>query len=510
MKLRFKLPLAFAGMLLLVLAAALFGIRELNQSLTLYGTDVQAHVAHERAVGRIENQFKTQVQEWKNTLLRGQQPEQLNKYWKAFQDIERDVAQEARTLDQQLPEGASKTLMTQFIAAHAKMGQAYRSAFDKFVASGHQAPVGDEAVKGMDREPSKFLTEASAKIAADSAAIAEQATRNARNATVLSLVVMLVVSAVGVTFGVLVSRAIVKPIDHAVGLSRAVAEGDLTRTIDVQGRDEVAELLGALREMQARLSSIVQGVRQNAESVAAASTEISLGNNDLANRTEQQASALQQTAASMEEIGVTVKHNAENAREANTLAKGASAVALKGGEVVGEVVQTMRGINDSSRRIVDIISVIDGIAFQTNILALNAAVEAARAGDQGRGFAVVAGEVRTLAQRSATAAKEIKALIGTSVERVEAGSQLVDRAGATMTEVVTAIERVTQIMGEISSANSEQSTGMAQIGEAVAQMDRTTQQNAALVEEGAAAAEQLKNQARQLVEAVAVFKVAAA
>ena len=509
MKLRLKLPLAFAGMLLLVLAAALFGIRQLNQSLTLYGTDVQTHVAHERAVAHIENQFKTQVQEWKNTLLRGQQPEQLDKYWKAFQDSERDVAQEARALGAKLPDGPSKALMDQFTDAHAKMGQDYRAAFDKFVASGHQAPVGDAAVKGMDRAPSKFLSDASGRIAADSAAIAAQATSDAHQATVVSLAVMLVVSAVGVSIGVLVSRAIVKPIDHAVGLSRAVAEGDLTRPIHVQGRDEVAELLGALREMQARLASIVMGVRQNAESVANASAEISLGNNNLADRTEQQASALQETAASMEEIGATVKHNADNAREANTLAKGASAVALKGGEVVSEVVETMRGINDSSRRIVDIISVIDGIAFQTNILALNAAVEAARAGDQGRGFAVVAGEVRTLAQRSATAAKEIKALIGTSVERVEAGSQLVDRAGATMSEVVNAIERVTQIMGEISSANSEQSTGMAQIGEAVAQMDRTTQQNAALVEEGAAAAEQLKNQARQLVDAVAVFKLAA-
>jgi methyl-accepting chemotaxis protein len=510
MKLRLKLPLAFAGMLLLVLAAALFGIHQLNQSLHLYGTDVQTHVAHERAMAKIENQFKTQVQEWKNTLIRGQDPEQLSRYWKAFQDSERDVAQKATTLNGQLPPGRSKTLMGQFIEAHAKMGQSYRGAFEQFKASGYQASVGDQAVKGMDREPSKFLAEASQRIAADSADIAEQATRDASRATVLSLVVMLVVSVVGVVFGVVVSRAIVKPIDHAVGLSRAVAEGDLTRSIHVQGRDEVAELLGALREMQGKLSSIVRGVRQNAESVATASVEISLGNNDLANRTEQQASALQETAASMEEISATVKHNAENAREADTLAKGASAVALKGGEVVGEVVETMRGINDSSRRIVDIISVIDGIAFQTNILALNAAVEAARAGDQGRGFAVVAGEVRTLAQRSATAAREIKALIGTSVERVEAGSALVDRAGATMSEVVTAIERVTQIMGEISSANTEQSTGMAQIGEAVSQMDRTTQQNAALVEEGAAAAEQLKNQARQLVEAVAVFKVAAA
>ncbi|MDO9005957.1 MAG: methyl-accepting chemotaxis protein [Aquabacterium sp.] len=509
MKLRLKLPLAFAGMLVLVLGAALFGIHQLNQALTLYGTVVQDHVAHERAVGRIESAFKTQVQEWKNTLLRGQQPEQLSKYWSAFQASEREVAQAARTLDGQLAAGPSKALIQQFIQAHARMGQSYRLAYAKFIDSGHLAPVGDAAVKGMDREPAKYLAQASQRIAADSAAVAKRATDDARQAAVLSVGIMLAVTGLGVGIGVMVSRSIVNPIDRAVLLSKAVAEGDLTQSIHVQGRDEVAQLLGALREMQGNLVRIVREVRFNAESVANASSEISHGNNDLASRTEEQASALQQTASSMEEISATVKHNATNALEANQLAKGASAVAVKGGEVVGEVVETMRGINDSSRRIVDIISVIDGIAFQTNILALNAAVEAARAGEEGRGFAVVASEVRLLAQRSANAAREIKTLIGASVERVELGSQLVDKAGITMAEVVSAIERVTEIMGEISIANSEQSSGIAQIGQAVQQMDQATQQNAALVEEGAAAAESLKVQAQQLVQSVAVFKLQA-
>jgi len=242
--------------------------------------------------------------------------------------------------------------------------------------------------------------------------------------------------------------------------------------------------------------------------VATASSQISHGANDLSARTEEQASALQQAAASMEELGATVRQNAENAQSANQFALGASAVARKGGDVVGEVVETMKGINDSSRRVVDIIAVIDGIAFQTNILALNAAVEAARAGEQGRGFAVVAGEVRSLAQRSSDAAKEIKTLISASVERVQHGTELVDRAGETMTEIVASIARVTDIMGEISAASTEQSTGVGQVGDAIAQMDQATQQNAALVEESAAAAESLKDQAQQLVQVVSVFKLA--
>jgi len=287
----------------------------------------------------------------------------------------------------------------------------------------------------------------------------------------------------------------------------AVAQGDLTVIIPLRPGDS-SSLMAALASMRDNLSRVVSDVRSNAEGVATASAEIAQGNNDLSARTEQQASALEETASSMEELSATVKQNADSARQANQLASSASTVAVQGGEVVGQVVETMKGINESSRKISEIISVIDGIAFQTNILALNAAVEAARAGEQGRGFAVVATEVRSLAGRSADAAKEIKSLINASVERVEQGTALVDKAGETMTEVVTSIRRVTDIMGEISAASNEQAAGVSQVGEAVAQMDRATQQNAALVEQMAAAASSLKTQADDMVGTVAVFKVA--
>jgi methyl-accepting chemotaxis protein len=311
-----------------------------------------------------------------------------------------------------------------------------------------------------------------------------------------------------VLFGLFLVRGISRSLDHAIAAAKAVTEGDLTHDIQIDGRNEVTLLQQALAAMRANLAQIVSQVRQGSESVASASTQIAQGNQDLAARTEGQASALEQTAASMEELGATVKQNADSARQANQLAQNASTVAVKGGEVVSQVVDTMKGINDSSKKISDIISVIDGIAFQTNILALNAAVEAARAGEQGRGFAVVASEVRSLAGRSAEAAKEIKHLITASVERVEQGTALVDQAGATMTEVVGSIRRVTDIMGEISAASSEQSAGVAQIGEAVVQMDQATQQNASLVEEMASAASSLKSQAQDLVTTVAVFKLA--
>ncbi|WP_370627551.1 methyl-accepting chemotaxis protein [Rhodoferax sp. PAMC 29310] len=293
----------------------------------------------------------------------------------------------------------------------------------------------------------------------------------------------------------------------AVRVAQAVAAGDLSGQVALRA-DDTGSLMAQLNLMQYSLVSVVAKVRSGAEGVATASAEIAQGNHDLSSRTEQQASALQETAASMEQLSATVRQNADGAKQANELAVNAFTVAARGGEVVGQVVETMKDINQSSSKISDIIQVIDGIAFQTNILALNAAVEAARAGDQGRGFAVVASEVRSLAGRSADAAKEIKELINASVARVDHGSALVDKAGATMTEVVTSIRRVTDIMAEISAASAEQSTGVAQVGEAITQMDQATQQNAALVEEMAAAASSLKSQAQELVEVVAVFKVA--
>jgi len=305
----------------------------------------------------------------------------------------------------------------------------------------------------------------------------------------------------------LLTRSITPSLRAAVALAKRVAAGDLTSRIEVHGRDEVAELMSALREMNTALVGIVARVRSGTDTIASASTQIAAGNQDLSSRTEQQAGSLEETASSLEELTSTVKQNADNARQASQMAIAASAVAAEGGSVVARVVDTMSDINDSARKIVDIISVIDGIAFQTNILALNAAVEAARAGEQGRGFAVVAGEVRNLAQRAAGAAKEIKVLIDHSVEKAEAGSKLVGQAGDTMQQVVASVRRVTDIISEISAASDEQRLGITQVNDAISQMDTVTQQNAALVEEAAAAASAMQDQATTLAEAVGVFVI---
>jgi len=323
----------------------------------------------------------------------------------------------------------------------------------------------------------------------------------------LLYVLATLVLAFGVTSAWLLTTGITRPLQEAVVVARRVASGDLTAHIDDSARDETGQLLSALKEMNASLLGIVTEVRQGTEHITISSTEIAQGNQDLSRRTEQQAGALEETASSMEELTSTVKHNADNARQANQLATSAAQVAVKGGEVVAQVVGTMDSINQSSSKIVDIIAVIDGIAFQTNILALNAAVEAARAGEQGRGFAVVATEVRNLAQRSAGAAKEIKALIGDSVEKVNLGSKLVADAGTTMDEIVASVHKVSDMISEITAASSEQSAGINEVNQAIGSMDAVTQQNAALVEQAAAAAESMQQQAAALAQAVSVFKV---
>ena len=355
---------------------------------------------------------------------------------------------------------------------------------------------------------SKEILDKLVKLNADGAAQskndADTTYTTARN---MLLITAALAIALAIAAAVWLIRSITAPLARAVEVADRVSGGDLTVHIDVDSRDETGQLLSALQRMQQSLVRTVSVVRQNSESVASASAQIASGNNDLSARTEQQASALEETAASMEELGSTVRQNADNARTANQLAMNASTVAAQGGEVVAEVVETMKGINASSNKIADIISVIDGIAFQTNILALNAAVEAARAGEQGRGFAVVAGEVRNLAQRTLSAAKEIKVLIDESSNKVAQGSQLVHNAGQTMGNVVKAVEQVNGLIGEITSATNEQSMGIGQINQAVGQLDSVTQQNSAMVEELAAAASSLQAQAQVMNEAVRIFRL---
>jgi methyl-accepting chemotaxis protein len=334
-------------------------------------------------------------------------------------------------------------------------------------------------------------------------AIDEANTRSLQLTMLLSALMV----AVGIAAAVAIARSITNPLKRAVQVAGTVAAGDLTTSIDTSGHDEIGDLMRALDDMNQALRKIVSQVQGGTRAISAAAHEIATGNQDLSVRTERQAGSLEETAASVEQLTSTVKQNAENAQQANQMVLSASDMAEKGGGVVAQVIETMGSINESARKIVDIIGVIDGIAFQTNILALNAAVEAARAGEQGRGFAVVAAEVRNLAHRSAGAAKEIKELIGDSVDKIKTGSELVDKAGATMDEVVASVQRVTAIIGEISAASHEQSTGIEQVNLAIAEMDNTTQQNAALVEQSAAAAESMQHQAAALDDTVGTFKL---
>ena len=506
MKLSRKLPLGFAAVTLLVACAGFFGVAQMNRSVDTYRIAV-AEAGQAQQVQFLLSEFRKQLQEWKNTLLRGKDDEQRKKYWDAFQKSEAEVDTQVKAVLAQLPAGEVRELVTRFGAAHAAMGQDYRRGFADFSAAGFDAAAGDAAVKGKDRAPAELLNKAEKAMSARSAASAALAGDVGARATFLSYLFMLLGSVAAVVAGVLVSRSITRPLGEAVEAARNVAAGDLRTQITIRSDDETGQLLLALKEMSSSLNRIVHQVRGGAETIAAASDEIARGNMDLSSRTEMQAGAIEETASSMEELTSTVQQNADNARQASQLAVSAVDVAARGGQVVEQVVGTMESINASSRKIVDIIGVIDGIAFQTNILALNAAVEAARAGEQGRGFAVVASEVRNLAQRSATAAREIKALIGESVDCVEAGNRLVGEAGMTMGEIVASVRRVMDIMGEISAASQEQGAGIAQVNGAIGEMDAATQQNAALVEEAAAAAQSLREQTVALTEVVGVFKL---
>lgn len=404
-----------------------------------------------------------------------------------------------------LPEG--KALLADLKDRRGKYVQSF-SKVAKLMEDGNK----DEATRVMNTEtlpaldalqdPINKLTDLQKKIVVASS---DEVRRDIQAAQVLMAVLGVAGVLLGLVLASFITRSITRPLTQAVQVAKTVAAGNLDSQIEVQSRDETGELLQALREMNGSLAHIVQQVRQGSDAMATATSQIAAGNTDLSGRTEEQASALEETVASMAELSDTIKQNFDSGRQANDLAETAAGVALKGGEVVGKVVHTMEAINTSSRKIADIIGLIDGIAFQTNILALNAAVEAARAGEQGRGFAVVASEVRSLAGRSATAAKEIKQLIEESVGNVTEGCKLVEQAGGTMDEIVVQVRRVADLMGEISKASRDQSAGIDQINQALGQMDQVTQQNAALVEEAAAAAQSLEHQARHLVDVVSVF-----
>jgi len=504
---------------LLILTSILMGMigwRSLYESNARTTDMMDSAASFQQAVNlarKAQVDFKIEIQEWKDLLLRGNDTAAFEKHKNAFLKKGEETRDGLNQLGQTLSHlGIDASLITEATQTNAELEKKYIAALTQYdPAQAESAHVVDKLVAGMDRAPTKKIDDIVAFVAQHSKDMMQQSENEAVRSNSLALRFLLAVVIVGTLIGSVLTYWIITgitgPLRAAIKVARTVSDGDLTSRIEVGSKDEIGELLDALGNMNDSLRNIVGQCRSGIETIATASGQIASGNLDLSSRTEQQAASLEQTAASMEELTSTVKQNADNARQANQLAASASGVAIEGGVVVSRVVATMGSIHDSARKIVDIISVIDGIAFQTNILALNAAVEAARAGEQGRGFAVVASEVRSLAQRSASAAKEIKSLIGDSVTKVDAGSKLVAEAGATMTQIVDSVKRVSDIMAEITAAGEEQSGGIEQVNQAIGQMDQVTQQNAALVEEAAAAAESLKEQAGNLTAVISVFKL---
>ena len=507
-KISTRLAWAFGFMVLLVLVLGLLALRQLQSVQGHFQNLQQQHYPQVVTVHRIKALVLDSASTIRNLFVIVSEPE----IRRQLQRVER-LTQESDSLLAQLQQGSARGEAQPLFEAVRQAGQTYLAARKRMLdafAEGLLNEAGLILIREVQRDQQHYLDALEALIAFQEGQM--QASGDSVGAaadSALAQTVLMLCLALGMALWLALGlvRSIQRPLAQAGALAHAVAAGDLTARTPVGGRDEIAVLLDALGEMQARLSLIVAGARQGAETLAAAAAQIAVDNADLSARTESQASTLEQTAASMEELGATVRANAERARQAQALTHSASEVAQRGGEVVGQVVSTMGEIHASSRRVADIIAVIDGIAFQTNILALNAAVEAARAGEQGRGFAVVASEVRSLAGRSAEAAKEIKALIGASVTAVDGGVRQVEEAGGAMQEIVAGVQRVRDIIGEISVAADSQSSGIGQVNQAVQEIDRMTQQNAALVEESAAAAESMREQADRLAQIVRQFRL---
>jgi methyl-accepting chemotaxis protein-1 (serine sensor receptor) len=506
--LQFKVLLLVAGAMAVSLAVSIFSLSRVYGSIRELDRISREDFQTQEAILNAQSIFKQQVLEWKNVMLRGRNTAALQKHWGAFEKYESDTVKRVREARNSTPHEAVRARLEGFLKSHEQLAERYRKGMAALSESGFDSGAGDKATEDIDLIPAQTLTEAAVAAEEFGTQAVLQAVSRAETGYRIA-----VVGTVAVMLGALallwlfVRKTVLSPLRDASRFAERIEQGDLTAEIRSRSNDEIGQLIRTLAKMKDSLGTVVRQVRASAEAVVTASSQVSAGTTDLSQRTEEQASSLEETAASMEELSGTVKQNADNARQADQLARTASKRAEQGGVEVVNVVVTMGDISQSARRIADIISVIDSIAFQTNILALNAAVEAARAGEQGRGFAVVASEVRSLAQRTAQAAKEIKDLIGHSVEKVDAGTLLVEKAGDTIQALVIDVKRVSDLMGSIAKASLEQSRGVQQVNKTVTEMDKVVQQNASAVQQSASAAEGMRQQAEALVRAVSTFRL---